>query len=287
MRRSLTAATPRSDPRPLSRCHDRLARARNRGGVENGRVRVRPLDETTWPDFARAGRAAQRRVGRLLVHGLSRRGRRAHETAAQNGREGGRVREGRAHAALVYDGRPAWAGASSGRPTNCRASSAGARTSTARRPPDWRITCFFVDQAYRRRGVAAAALDGARARSRGSAAARWRAIPRTPKTGRFRVVPPQRDRVAVRAPRLRADAPPRQSITGWSAEWCAEPRRVTHAPLTERRRRARDPLLEGARLLPAETLIDAALRPRSGCQAVLSSVTASRRAGRRRWRPRS
>ena len=28
-------------------------------------------------------------------------------------------------------------------------------------PPDWRITCFFVDKEYRHRGVAAAALKGA------------------------------------------------------------------------------------------------------------------------------
>lgn len=27
--------------------------------------------------------------------------------------------------------------------------------------PDWRITCFFVDRAYRGQGVAAAALEGA------------------------------------------------------------------------------------------------------------------------------
>jgi GNAT superfamily N-acetyltransferase len=27
--------------------------------------------------------------------------------------------------------------------------------------PDWRVTCFFVDKDYRRRGVAAAALGGA------------------------------------------------------------------------------------------------------------------------------
>ena len=27
--------------------------------------------------------------------------------------------------------------------------------------PDWRITCFFVDKAYRGKGVAAAALEGA------------------------------------------------------------------------------------------------------------------------------
>jgi GNAT superfamily N-acetyltransferase len=28
-------------------------------------------------------------------------------------------------------------------------------------PPDWRITCFFVDKDYRGQGVAAAALEGA------------------------------------------------------------------------------------------------------------------------------
>ena len=28
-------------------------------------------------------------------------------------------------------------------------------------PPDWRITCFFVDKEYRGKGVAAAALKGA------------------------------------------------------------------------------------------------------------------------------
>ena len=28
-------------------------------------------------------------------------------------------------------------------------------------PPDWRITCFFVDRDYRKRGVARVALQGA------------------------------------------------------------------------------------------------------------------------------
>lgn len=32
---------------------------------------------------------------------------------------------------------------------------------TLGRPPDWRITCFFVERAYRRRGVARLALDAA------------------------------------------------------------------------------------------------------------------------------
>jgi ribosomal protein S18 acetylase RimI-like enzyme len=31
----------------------------------------------------------------------------------------------------------------------------------AAKPPDWRITCFFVDKSYRHKGVAEAALKGA------------------------------------------------------------------------------------------------------------------------------
>ena len=92
-----------------------------------------------------------------------------------------RVREGRAHAALVFDG-PTCVGWCQFGPTDelprIKHRRAYARAST--RCPDWRITCFFVDSGYRRSGVASAALGGAlRARSRGSAAARWRATPRT------------------------------------------------------------------------------------------------------------
>jgi hypothetical protein len=53
-------------------------------------------------------------------------------------------------------------GASSGRLRSCRGSSSRRCTAPSRvGPPDWRITCFFVDSAYRERGVAAATLRGA------------------------------------------------------------------------------------------------------------------------------
>jgi GNAT superfamily N-acetyltransferase len=73
-----------------------------------------------------------------------------------------RVREGRAHAALVLDGPTCVGWCQFGSPDelprikNKRDYSDGLAVL-----PDWRITCFFVDKAYRGQGVAAAALTGA------------------------------------------------------------------------------------------------------------------------------
>ena len=72
------------------------------------------------------------------------------------------VCQGRAHAALVFDGAEAVPGASTGRRRNCpnikhrKEYEAGLD-----QLPDYRITCFFVDRRYRRKGVAAVALRGA------------------------------------------------------------------------------------------------------------------------------
>ncbi|MFF1634283.1 GNAT family N-acetyltransferase [Leifsonia sp. NPDC058248] len=72
------------------------------------------------------------------------------------------VDTGHAHAALVFDGERAVGWAQFGSPAEL--------PGIAHRKeylegvdvlPDYRITCFFVDRAYRRRGVAVAALDGA------------------------------------------------------------------------------------------------------------------------------
>lgn len=71
-----------------------------------------------------------------------------------------RVHDGRAHAALVYDGSDCVGWCQFGptyqlpRIKRQRAYAAGATE-----PPDWRITCFFVDKDHRRRGVAAATLN--------------------------------------------------------------------------------------------------------------------------------
>jgi ribosomal protein S18 acetylase RimI-like enzyme len=72
------------------------------------------------------------------------------------------VKEGRAHAALVFDGAVAVGWCQYGTPEELpniyhkREYEAGLKS-----VPDFRVTCFFVDRDYRRSGVAAAALAGA------------------------------------------------------------------------------------------------------------------------------
>lgn len=72
------------------------------------------------------------------------------------------VREGRAHAALVFDGDAAVAWAQYGSPDelpgiyHLKEYCAGLNNF-----PDYRITCLFVDRDHRRAGVAAAAVAGA------------------------------------------------------------------------------------------------------------------------------
>lgn len=94
----------------------------------------------------------------------------SHRACAEKGRtvEGNRalkerlVSEGRAHAALVFDGDVTVAWCEFGRPEELpniyhrKEYEAGLE-----KLPDYRITCFFVDRNYRRKGVAAVALRGA------------------------------------------------------------------------------------------------------------------------------
>jgi GNAT superfamily N-acetyltransferase len=72
------------------------------------------------------------------------------------------VNEGRAHAALVFDDDRAVGWCQYGTPEELptiyhrKEYEAGLVA-----PPDYRLTCFFVDKAYRRKGVSEAALRGA------------------------------------------------------------------------------------------------------------------------------
>ena len=73
------------------------------------------------------------------------------------------VREGNAHAALVFDGDDAVAWCQYGTPEELpnihhRKEYDATRTDEL---PDYRITCIFVDRDYRRKGVARMALRGA------------------------------------------------------------------------------------------------------------------------------
>jgi GNAT superfamily N-acetyltransferase len=85
------------------------------------------------------------------------------KTVAENrAQKEARVREGRAHAALVYDDGTCVGWCQFGpRDELPRIKQRREYAQGAAVLPDWRITCFFVDGKYRHRGVAAAALDGA------------------------------------------------------------------------------------------------------------------------------
>jgi len=124
---------------------------------------IRPLDPSTWDAFARL-------VDKHNGCGFggcwctwfhSREGR----PEGEKGRPWKErlVREGKAHAALVFDGDTAAAWAQYGSPEvlpriyHRKEWEAG----LTGEPPDYRITCIFVDRDYRRKGVAAVAVRGA------------------------------------------------------------------------------------------------------------------------------
>ncbi|MDR6290234.1 GNAT superfamily N-acetyltransferase [Inquilinus ginsengisoli] len=124
---------------------------------------VKPLDESTWPAFADLVERHNGVWGGCWCLNFHPEGaRRAESVAERREMKQRRVRDGRAHAALVFDG-PACVGwcqfGSAEELTNIKHKKAYREGFTAL--PDWRITCFFVARTHRGRGVAAAALEGA------------------------------------------------------------------------------------------------------------------------------
>lgn len=72
------------------------------------------------------------------------------------------VGEGRAHAALVFDGDAAVAWCQYGSPDELpNIYHRKEYEASLDRRPDYRLTCFFVDKKYRRKGMAGVALQGA------------------------------------------------------------------------------------------------------------------------------
>ena len=126
-------------------------------------LRARPLDESTWSDFAQLVERHNGVWGGCWCMGFHPEGVGRTKTVAQNRSEKeARVREGRAHAALVYDGARCVGWCQFGPPDELpRIKRRRAYLDGLIALPDWRITCFFVDRGYRRGGVAATALEGA------------------------------------------------------------------------------------------------------------------------------
>jgi len=124
---------------------------------------VKPLDESTWPDFARLVEKHNGIWGGCWCMSFHPEGLRRGKPAPPNRSvKERRVREGGAHAALVYDGSAAIGWCQFG-PTDelPRIKLKRAYQEGLTELPDWRITCFFVDRHYRGKGIASIALEGA------------------------------------------------------------------------------------------------------------------------------
>ncbi|QTN21554.1 GNAT family N-acetyltransferase [Rhizobacter sp. AJA081-3] len=121
---------------------------------------TRPLSAATWADFA----ALVERHGGVwggcwcLAFHVEGNERGPHRRAQKEQR----VREGKAHAALVYSG-PDCVGWCQFGPSDelPRIKHLRVYNQAQGVPPDWRITCFFVDKEHRGKGVASLALAGA------------------------------------------------------------------------------------------------------------------------------
>lgn len=124
---------------------------------------MKPLDETTWPDFARLAERHNGVWGGCWCMAFHPEGVGRGKAEGQNRAEKEcRVRDGRAHAALVYDGAACVGWCQFGAPDELpRIKHQRAYRDGLTGLPDWRITCFFVDRAYRHQGVTSAALAGA------------------------------------------------------------------------------------------------------------------------------
>lgn len=122
---------------------------------------MRPLDESTWPDFARLVERHNGVWGGCWCMGFHPEG---FGSTAQDNRTAKecRVREGSAHAALVYDGAACVGWCQFGSPDELpRIKPRRAYLEGATESPEWRVTCFFVGKGHRGKGVAARALEGA------------------------------------------------------------------------------------------------------------------------------
>jgi ribosomal protein S18 acetylase RimI-like enzyme len=129
--------------------------------VAKARFLIRELGSGTWPDFVRVVEKHNGVWGGCWCVTFHRGPGESNRTVAQNRTDKERlVRANQSHAALVYDGAAVVGWCQFGSPAELPARMGGFRKLGAD-PPDWRITCFFVDRDRRREGVAEAALTGA------------------------------------------------------------------------------------------------------------------------------
>ena len=126
---------------------------------------VKPLNEETWPDFARLVERHNGVWGGCWCMSFHPEGyERGGDHRAQKER---RVRDGQAHAALVFDGDLCVGWCQFGAPDELpRIKFGRAYREAAGDPPDWRITCFFVDKVLPAQGCGRRRAEGCPERDR-------------------------------------------------------------------------------------------------------------------------
>jgi GNAT superfamily N-acetyltransferase len=124
---------------------------------------VKPLDVTTWDAYARMMERHNGVFGGCwCTHFHTMHEEKTFDADDNRALKQRLVEEGRAHAALVFDGEEAVAWCQYGSPAELPNIQHRKQYEEAGDPPpDYRITCMFVDKKYRRGGVTAAALAGA------------------------------------------------------------------------------------------------------------------------------
>ena len=124
---------------------------------------TKPLNAETWPDFARLVEGNNGVWGGCWCMWYHGGGRSADDTPeARRAAKERLVRDGQAHAALVFQGLDCVGWCQFGSPRELpRIHNARAYMAPDPVLPDWRSTCFFSGKGHRRSGVASAALEGA------------------------------------------------------------------------------------------------------------------------------
>jgi GNAT superfamily N-acetyltransferase len=121
---------------------------------------IKALDESSWDAFAGLVEANGGIFGGCWCMGFHPDG--GREPALNRERKLARVRDGTAHAALVFERGECVGWCQFGVPTEVpKIKNRAAYDKSLTTLPDWRIACNFVGKGHRRQGVATAALCGA------------------------------------------------------------------------------------------------------------------------------
>ncbi|MDT7679935.1 MAG: hypothetical protein QOG57_245, partial [Pseudonocardiales bacterium] len=139
--------------------HEAVPMSDKRTDASAATLTVQPLDDGTWPAFALLVEANNGVWGGCWCMGFHvklGKGRTSQQNRAEKKQ---RVREGRTHAALVFDGDECLGWCQFGSPVELpEIKSKREYDKELTTLPDWRITCFFTGKGLRGRGVASAAL---------------------------------------------------------------------------------------------------------------------------------